>query len=152
MAMHYHLNRKFLLDDLEYDYSGLYKCNCESCEYWKPLSVYQTRYLCLGIIFPPIWFYNLSKIIKALFFLNNEPLGTTEYLRVWNEKIKMKSNITSHKYSCLEDHNLARNNMWDHIGHILLGIVIYAFFVFGLIIAFNKSSVAIIQTSEGVLL
>lgn len=152
MAIHYHLNSKYLLDDLEYDYSGLYKCNCESCEYWKPLSVYQTKYLFLGIIFPPIWFYNLTKIIKALFFLENQPLGTTEYLRVRNEKIKMKSNITSPKYSCLEDHNLARNDMWDQLGHILLAIVIYGFFLCGFIMAFNKSSVTIIQSSEGILL
>lgn len=129
-----------------------YFCKCDSCEYWRTISDSQNRDLFLGIIIPLIWFNNFSKIIKALFFLNYKPKGETKYLEIRVRKFKPVVDEYNKKHSYLEHHRSDRNYMWECLGHILLAIVIYALFLFGFIMAFNKSSAIMIPTDQGFIL
>ncbi|RCK57465.1 hypothetical protein Cantr_06771 [Candida viswanathii] len=150
MLTTYHLDCESLPDTNEYNDALLRQCHCDSCEYWRPLARTRTRDLFLGVIFPPLWLYNVVILINWLFFLNSAPLGTTEFLQIFNDKIRVEINVDSEEYSCLEDHREVRNDMWDCLGHILLGIAIEAFFIFGFAMAFSKSSVLMRQTDRGV--
>ncbi|CAX41179.1 conserved hypothetical protein [Candida dubliniensis CD36] len=123
----------------EYNYDSLKACKCDSCDYWSSLSPNQSSGLFLGILIPIIWLINLFRIIKCLYFINNEPLATTEYLQIFKSKIRMKSNVplTSHY---INYHNNNRVEMYSCLGHILTAIIIYGLVIFGIVMAFVKST------------